>query len=136
MENLATYSEARSEYTKQLATFIVPSLVGWFQQLWGRNATDRNRCMALFQGECEEIPRWNSDRIHDEVRVLIERTGCDYMEELMTAVFIAHTKVLGPGEKEELVFKAPAEPGDYDYICSFPGHYLTGMKGLLTVKAK
>lgn len=94
MENLATYSEARSEYTKQLATFIVPSLVGWFQQLWSRNASDRGRCMALFQGECEEIPRWNSDRIHDEVRVLIERTGCDYMEELMTAVFIAHTKVL------------------------------------------
>lgn len=94
MENVATYSEARSEYTKQLATFIVPSLVGWFQQLWSRNASDRNRCMVLFQGECEEIPRWNSDRIHDEVRVLIERTGCDYMEELMTAVFIAHTKVL------------------------------------------
>lgn len=94
MENLATYSEARSEYTKQLATFIVPSLVGWFQQLWSRNASDRGRCMALFQSECEEIPRWNADRIHDEVRVLIERTGCDYMEELMTAVFIAHTKVL------------------------------------------
>ena len=50
--------------------------------------------MVLFQNECEEIPRWNSDRIHDEVRLLIEKTGCDYMEELMTAVFIAHTKVL------------------------------------------
>jgi hypothetical protein len=94
MENTATYSEARSEYTKQLATFIVPSLVGWFQQLWSRNAPNKSQCMALFQGECEEIPRWNQDRIHDEVRVLIERTGCDYMEDLMTAVFIAHTKVL------------------------------------------
>jgi hypothetical protein len=94
MENVATYSEARSEYTKQLATFIVPTLVGWFQQLWSRNAPNKSQCMALFQGECEEIPRWNQDRIHDEVRVLIERTGCDYMEDLMTAVFIAHTKVL------------------------------------------
>ncbi len=94
MENVATYSEARSEYTKQLATFIVPSLVGWFQQLWSRNAPNKTQCMALFQSECEEIPRWNQDRIHDEVRVLIERTGCDYMEDLMTAVFIAHTKVL------------------------------------------
>jgi hypothetical protein len=94
MENVATYSEARSEYTKQLATFIVPSLVGWFQQLWSRNAPNKSQCMALFQSECEEIPRWNQDRIHDEVRVLIERTGCDYMEDLMTAVFIAHTKVL------------------------------------------
>lgn len=94
MENVATYSEARSEYTKQLATFIVPSLVQWFQALWSRNAGDRQRCLSLFQSECEEVGRWNQDRIHDEVRVLIERSGCDYMEELMTAVFIAHTKVL------------------------------------------
>jgi hypothetical protein len=94
MDNVATFSEARSEYTKQLATFIVPALVGWFQQLWSRNAVDKHRCMALFQNECEEIARWNQDRIHDEVRVLIEKSGCDYMEELMTAVFIAHTKVL------------------------------------------
>jgi hypothetical protein len=94
MENVATYSEARSEYTKQLATFVVPSLVGWFQSLWHRNSFDKQRCLSLFQSECEEISRWNQDRIHDEVRVLIERSGCDYMEELMTAVFIAHTKVL------------------------------------------
>jgi chemotaxis protein histidine kinase CheA len=94
MENIATYSEARSEYTKQLATFIVPALVTWFQQLWTRNSSDKQRCLALFQGECEEVARWNTDRVHDEVRVLLERTGCDYMEELMTAVFVAHTKVL------------------------------------------
>jgi hypothetical protein len=94
MENVATYSEARSEYTKQLATFIVPSLVAWFQATWARNAADRQRAMILFQSECEEVARWNTDRVHDEVRVLLEKTGCDYMEELITAVFIAHTKVL------------------------------------------
>jgi hypothetical protein len=94
MENVATYSEARSEYTKQLATFIVPTIVQWFQQLWARNAAAGRQAMVVFQNELEEIPRWNQDRIHDEVRVLIERTGCDYMEELVTAVFVAHTKVL------------------------------------------
>jgi hypothetical protein len=62
--------------------------------MWARNASDKQRCLALFQGDCEEIARWNTDRVHDEVRALIERTGCDYMEELMTAVFVAHTKVL------------------------------------------
>jgi len=94
MENVATYSEARSEYTKQLATLIVPALFTWFQTLWSRNAGDKQRCLALFQGECEEVGRWNQDRVNDEVRALIERSGCDYMEELMTAVFVAHTKVL------------------------------------------
>lgn len=94
MDNVATYSEARSEYTKQLATFIVPALVTWFQQLWHRNAHNRQQCLALFQTECEEVARWNQDRIHDEVRVLIERSGCDYMDLLVSAVFVAHTKVL------------------------------------------
>jgi hypothetical protein len=94
MENVATYSEARSEYTKQLASLIVPALFVWFQKMWSRNSGDKQRCLSLFQGECEEIGRWNQDRIQDEVRALIERSGCDYMEELMTAVFVAHTKVL------------------------------------------
>jgi len=67
--------------------------------------------MALFQNECEEIPRWNSDRVHDEARALIERSGCDYMEELMTAVFIAHTKILTAvrlsKKKQELSITVP-----------------------------
>ena len=94
MENVATYSEARSEYTKQLATFIVPALITWFRNLWARNSLDKQRCLSLFQNECEEVSNWNMDRIHDEVRSLIEQSRCDYMEELMTAVFVAHTKVL------------------------------------------
>jgi len=111
MDNVATYSEARSEYTKQLATFVVPAMVAWFQTLWSRNASDKSRSMALFQNECEEIPRWNTDRVQDEVRALIERTGCDYMEELMTAVFIAHTKILTAvrlsKKKQELSITVP-----------------------------
>ena len=111
MDNVATYSEARSEYTKQLATFVVPTMVAWFQTLWSRNASDKSRSMALFQNECEEIPRWNTDRVQDEVRALIERTGCDYMEDLMTAVFIAHTKILTAvrlsKKKQELSITVP-----------------------------
>lgn len=46
---------------------------------------------------------------------------------------IAATAVLGPGESETLVFTAPAEPGDYPFVCSFPGHTPVGMVGLMTV---
>ena len=34
----------------------------------------------------------------------------------------------------EVTFDAPTEPGEYVYLCSFPGHYAAGMKGLLVVK--
>jgi len=46
---------------------------------------------------------------------------------------IASTKMLGPGETATVTFTAPA-PGVYDYICTFPGHALAGMRGTLTVK--
>lgn len=55
-------------------------------------------------------------------------------EESKKAV-IAHTKLIGGGETDTLTFTAPAEPGAYPYICSFPGHFAL-MQGVLTVKAK
>lgn len=47
---------------------------------------------------------------------------------------IAHTKLLGPKQSDEVVFKAPTEPGEYPYLCSFPAHFISGMKGVLVVR--
>lgn len=47
---------------------------------------------------------------------------------------LANTALVGAGETAEVTFKAPAKPGTYNYICSFPGHFAAGMKGTLVVK--
>lgn len=47
---------------------------------------------------------------------------------------LAHSKLLGPNETEVVTFNAPYVPGDYLYLCSFPGHYSQGTKGFMTVK--
>ncbi len=47
---------------------------------------------------------------------------------------IAATKLLGPGESDTITFTAPFVPGDYVFLCAFPGHYAGGMHGLMTVK--
>jgi azurin len=47
---------------------------------------------------------------------------------------LAMTGLAGKGETVEVTFDAPKEPGEYLYICTFPGHYLAGMKGKLIVK--
>ena len=47
---------------------------------------------------------------------------------------LAHTKLLGPGETDTVTFNAPQIPGAYLYVCSFPGHYSQGTKGVMTVK--
>ena len=38
------------------------------------------------------------------------------------------------GQEVSTTFKAPAKPGTYPYICTFPGHFFAGMKGTLIVK--
>ena len=45
---------------------------------------------------------------------------------------IAATSMLNPGGKTTLTVKLPDVPGDYPYICTFPGHWRI-MKGILRV---
>lgn len=57
--------------------------------------------------------------------------GNDYIPEGTDAV-IAKTEMIGGGGETTVEFTAP-EPGTYDYICSFPGHYVQ-MRGKLIVE--
>lgn len=49
-----------------------------------------------------------------------------------TADVLANTKMLDGGKSETIEFTAPSEPGDYPYICTYPGHP-SMMKGILKV---
>ena len=57
-----------------------------------------------------------------------------YLPESGKKWILASTALAGGGETVEVTFTAPKEPGEYLYICTFPGHYAAGMKGTLIVK--
>lgn len=46
----------------------------------------------------------------------------DYIPASRASSIIANTKLIGPGETAYVSFKIDAA-GEYDYICTFPGHY-------------
>ena len=46
---------------------------------------------------------------------------------------IAATPILDPGEQFELVFQVPEEPGEYEFVCTIPGHWRI-MNGLFIVE--
>ncbi len=46
---------------------------------------------------------------------------------------IVHSKLLQGMQNEDIKFTAPSEPGDYPYICTFPGHWRL-MNGVMTVE--
>ena len=45
---------------------------------------------------------------------------------------LAATKLVNPGEAYTLEFTAPTKPGDYPFICTFPGHWRI-MQGVMRV---
>lgn len=69
----------------------------------------------------------------DEVANGSIQAGADKGWITPSASIFAHTKMIKPGESDEVIFQAPQQAGNYPYICTFPGHHTT-MKGILEVK--
>lgn len=93
----SVYTEAKSEYTKQLTLYLVPAFHRFFMELLQQAITEEpqvKRQLWKFQESLSQIPEWNMDKVQRETNRIINGIQCDYMEELLTAVFIAHTKVL------------------------------------------
>ncbi len=44
------------------------------------------------------------------------------------------SRLLEPRQKEKLSFKVPSEPGEYEYVCTYPGHYMIMWGKLIVTK--
>lgn len=96
-EGVSVYAEAKSEYTTQLCQYLVPSIQQYFLDLLEearQKEEDPRRILVMFQTLLEGISEWNVDKVQRETSHIATKSRCDYLDELMTAVFIAHTKVL------------------------------------------
>jgi hypothetical protein len=95
---VSVYSDARTEYTKQLCAFVVPAYFQFFLSLLEKareqTQSEPRRLLWQFQTFLTDIPEWNMEKVNNEISHLQTACGCDYLEDLLTAVFIAHTKVL------------------------------------------
>jgi len=96
-DSINVYAEAKTEYTRQLCQILSPAFQIYFLDLL-KVAKDKEpetkRLLWNFQALLQEIPDWNQDKVLRETEKIQRDSNCDYLEELLTAVFIAHTKVL------------------------------------------
>jgi hypothetical protein len=96
----AIYSEAKSEYTKQLVFNFQPVLLRFFLDRYAETklspsvTSKAKSALSEFQESLSQIPEWNLDKVRKETTTLLDNVHCDYIEDLITAVFIAHTKIL------------------------------------------
>jgi hypothetical protein len=55
---------------------------------------EANKYLMTFQNLLARIPKWNSVIIEEERKRILERSGCNYLEDLITCVHIIQLKVL------------------------------------------
>ena len=95
-DGVNVYADAKGEYTRQLCQYLTPALHKYFLDMLekGKEGEDKTKYLVNFQTLLEGIADWNIDKVQRETQHIAINTQCDYLEELLTAVFIAHTKVL------------------------------------------
>lgn len=98
--NLACLSEAKNEYTARLVNILTPHITDGIQSIFREawNLCDENdeqsKYLITFQNFLARIPKWNQSIIEEETTRIIEKSGCDYLEDLVTCVHITQMKVL------------------------------------------
>jgi len=58
------------------------------------DSDEMNKYLMTFQNLISRIPKWNEVIIEEERKRIIERSGCNYLEDLITCVHIIQLKVL------------------------------------------
>jgi hypothetical protein len=95
------YSEAKSEYMLQLCSYLTPAYFNFYLDLLEKAKEtmkdEPRKYLWQFQNLLAEVEDWNMEKVGREVNNIVHAvalSGCDFLDDLLTAVFIAHTKVL------------------------------------------
>jgi azurin len=70
----------------------------------------------------------------DFVEAAAKSPATDYIPAAMKSTIIAETKMIENGQSAEVTFTVPSTPGNYPFMCTFPGHMAAGARGKLIVK--
>ena len=97
---ISNLHEARNEWCSRLVSLFTPlveeGLRSIFEEAWKMcvDTDEMNKYLMTFQNLLSRIPKWNSVIVEDERKRIIERSGCNYLEDLITCVHIIQLKVL------------------------------------------
>ena len=100
MEELNTpiFAQAKVEYTAQLVDMLYPHIFDGVKSIYDESKLLYGRkkmpILLIFRELLEKVPIWNSEIIDSECSRIVSNSSCDYIDDLITAVFISHTKIL------------------------------------------
>ena len=97
---ISNLHESRNEWCSRLVSIFTPLVMDGMRSIFNESwkicvdNDEMNKYLMTFQNLLSRVPKWNNSIIEDERKRIIERSGCDYLEDLITCVHIIQLKVL------------------------------------------
>jgi hypothetical protein len=97
---LSNLNESRNEWCSRLVSILSPRIIegirSIFNESWKVSIENKelDKYLMTFQNFLCRVPKWNSNIIDEERQRIIEKSGCNYLEDLITCVHIIQLKVL------------------------------------------
>jgi hypothetical protein len=97
---VANLHSSRDEWCARLVNILTPLIIeglkSIFNEAWKMSVEndEASKYLMTFQNLLCRVPKWNAEIIEDERKRIIERSGCGYLEDLITCVHVIQLKTL------------------------------------------
>jgi hypothetical protein len=98
--SISTLHESRNEWSARLITILTPLMIEGFKTIFEesyklcKDNNEMDKYLMTFQNLVSRIPKWNPVIIENERKRIADKSGCGYLEDLVTCVHIIQLKVL------------------------------------------
>ena len=98
--NVSSLHESKNEWGSRLLTILTPHVVDGLKSIFDeavklcRDNNEMDKYLMTFQNFITRIPKWNPTIIETERKRIVEKSGCNYLEDLVTCVHIIQLKLL------------------------------------------
>jgi len=98
--NVSALHESKNEWGARLLTILTPLIMEGFKSIFEeslnlcRANNEMDKYLMTFQNFISRIPKWNPTIIENEKKRICDKSGCTYLDDLITCVHIIQLKLL------------------------------------------
>ena len=98
--NVSSLHESKNEWAARLINIFTPLVIEGYKSIFNealqlcKQNNEIDKYLMTFQNFISRVPKWNVAIIEQERKRISEKSGCGYLEELITCVHIIQLKIL------------------------------------------
>jgi len=98
--NVSSLHESKNEWASRLINIFTPLIIEGYKSIFNesyqlcKQNNELDKYLMTFQNFISRVPKWNTAIIEQERQRITDKSGCGYLEDLITCVHIIQLKIL------------------------------------------